>query len=431
MKSLVVKDLRVSYRGKYILDGINLDVDAGEVILVKGPSGSGKSTLLKSICGLIPYLYQGFKLEGTIRVLGYSPLDALRRKIVTYVPQEVSNYFMTFTLNDELSILGVNNGHELISELGLESVCGRTFYELSDGERYKALIALALLQGVKVLLLDEPTTHLDPWVLTDFMHYVRDLALDRELTVVVVDHRYEVLKKYIDRVYELSQTVCADLGEVLGTIALVKDCLRSDDMYMLKIKDLWFRYDSCFDWLLRGIDLIVRRGEVISIVGRNGVGKTTLLKLMAGILRPNRGVIKRYGRVFYIPQEPIYWFSKGSVRDELADHIDIFNARVSIDALAKIFGLSKCLVKNPYSLSVGEARRLSLAISYISNADLIIMDEPTLGLDECSLRVLEVVIKKLRDLGKSFVIATHDLKFAKRVSNHVLIMEGGSLRWLN
>jgi len=425
-KAVVIKDLNVMVSGRRVLENFSLDVDVGSVICITGPTGSGKSTLLKVIAGIIPDLYPLFKVSGHVSVFGMDPRSAVRNGLVAYIPQDPTSYFIGSTVEEELSFTkDLREGYGIVSDFLNDTA--RNIHELSDGQLYRLLIATSVGTGVKVLLLDEPTSHVDPWCLREVLELLMNYCLRYQASVIIVDHRVGLIKDFVDYVVRID-------GEYVGNVDLSPLLTVSNGAsyigdVLIKVKDLSFTYDGV-RYLLNNVDLEVRAGEAVVLAGRNGVGKTTLIKLIAGVLSPTRGRVRSVKPIFMIPQTPTYWFSQDTVRNEVRLYAKLCGFRGSVDEVLKLFYLSHVSGLSPYSLSVGEARRLSLALAYVSGARVLLLDEPTLGLDHASKLLLVKVLHTLLSRGSAAVITTHDLELVKYFNN-VYVLKDGSVEVMN
>jgi len=399
-----VEDLKVSVGGNYIIKNFNLLVSPNSIVLIRGPSGSGKSTLLKVLAGLIPNIYRKFRVDGLVEVFNLSPEEAVKEGLTAYIPQDMTTFFLGSRVHDEFEVLG----RWLDEFRGLSS---KYVGELSDGQLYKLLISIAVLSGVKLLLLDEPTSHMDKYSLVNMMSSIRRLCSEVGLTVLVVDHRVELIKDYVD--------VVVNLGSEVSDVRKVSKVSRvSIDGYNVVVKDLWFDYDGYE--VFRGLNMSVRCGEVFSVLGRNGSGKSTLLKILANILKARKGYVSVSKPIFYIPQRPLYWFTTNSVYDEVSLYVNMFRRGIDVDEVLNEFKIKYLSSRNPYTLSVGEVRRLSLALAYIASPNTLLIDEPTLGLDSTSLDVLEWFLDVFRG-SRSVVLATHYEGVNELVDNSLIL----------
>jgi len=399
-----VEDLKVSVGGNYIIKNFNLLVSPNSIVLIRGPSGSGKSTLLKVLAGLIPNIYRKFRVDGLVEVFSLSPEEAVKEGLTAYIPQDMTTFFLGSRVRDEFEVLG-----RWLDEF--RGLSNKYVSELSDGQLYKLLISIAVLSGVKLLLLDEPTSHMDKYSLVNMIASIRRLCSEVGLTVLVVDHRVELIKDYVD--------VVVNLGSEVNDVKKVSKVSRlSTDGYNVVVKDLWFDYDGYE--VFRGLNMSVRRGEVFSVLGRNGSGKSTLLKILANILKARKGYVSVSKPIFYIPQRPLYWFTTNSVYDEVSLYVNMFRRGIDVDEVLNEFKIKYLSSRNPYTLSVGEVRRLSLALAYIASPNTLLIDEPTLGLDSTSLDVLGWFLDVFRG-SRSVVLATHYEGVNELVDNSLIL----------
>jgi energy-coupling factor transport system ATP-binding protein len=399
-----VEDLKVSVGGNYIIKNFNLLVSPNSIVLIRGPSGSGKSTLLKVLAGLIPNIYRKFRVDGLVEVFNLSPEEAVKEGLIAYIPQDMTTFFLGSRVHDEFEVLG-----RWLDEF--RGLSNKYVGELSDGQLYKLLISIAVLSGVKLLLLDEPTSHMDKYSLVNMMSSIRRLCSEVGLTVLVVDHRVELIKDYVD--------VVVNLGSEVSDVRKVSKVSRvSTDGYNVVVKDLWFDYDGYE--VFRGLNMSVRCGEVFSVLGRNGSGKSTLLKILANIFKARKGYVSVSKPIFYIPQRPLYWFTTNSVYDEVSLYVNMFRRGIDVDEVLNEFKIKYLSSRNPYTLSVGEVRRLSLALAYIASPNTLLIDEPTLGLDSTSLDVLEWFLDVFRG-SRSVVLATHYEGVDELVDNSLIL----------
>jgi energy-coupling factor transport system ATP-binding protein len=399
-----IEDLKVSVGGNYIIKNFNLLVSPNSIVLIRGPSGSGKSTLLKVLAGLIPNIYRKFRVDGLVEVFSLSPEEAVKEGLIAYIPQDMTTFFLGSKVHDEFEVLG-----RWLDEF--RGLSNKYVSELSDGQLYKLLISIAVLSGVKLLLLDEPTSHMDKYSLVNMIASIRRLCSEVGLTVLVVDHRVELIKDYVD--------VVVNLGSEVNDVKKVsKVSRRSTDGYNVVVKDLWFDYDGYE--VFRGLNMSVRRGEVFSVLGRNGSGKSTLLKILANILKARKGYVSVSKPIFYIPQRPLYWFTTNSVYDEVSLYVNMFRRGIDVDEVLNEFKIKYLSSRNPYTLSVGEVRRLSLALAYIASPNTLLIDEPTLGLDSISSNVLEWFLDVFRG-SRSVVLATHYKGVNELVDNSLIL----------
>lgn len=410
-RALAVNNLYVEVESRGIIRKISIEADEGELICVVGSTGSGKSTLLKLMTGIIPELYRGFKVYGDIRLYGLSPVEALYRGLIAYVPQDVYSFFIGSTPREELAVLGVDSF--CCSDIDLD----RDIESLSDGQLYRFILYSALFSGAKVITIDEPSSHIDWWSIEEVFRYIKRFVHEKKAVAVVADHKLDTIERFCDRVVELDSSrshICT----------LPKIDVDPLERVAVELDDVYVSYDRVP--VLTSVSISISLGDAVAFVGRNGSGKTTLLKVLTGVIRPDRGRVAfgRNSRVFLVPQNPIYWFPTGSVESVIEFFARRSRSRESIGKVLEMFHLDGKRDRDVHSLSVGEARLLSLALAYISRANIIVIDEPTLGLD-CRAKVALVnAINTLLDDDTSVVVATHDLDFANLFSS-LYILENG------
>ncbi len=398
------RDPTIKIRDRVVVDALNLDVGDGELVLLTGASGSGKSIVLKALSGIVDVLYEGIRVEGRAEIDGLKPVEALRRRLSLYIPQDLEASFVSWTLTHELELLGVELREELRKELLSEDLVKRPLDELSAGEKYRILIALAISVGARALFIDEPSTFVDRPTLIRVLQLLRAIAREERLSVVIADHRVDVIKDFVDEVIHLDSTSCCSAAKVPQVCSSMK----------VLVEDVWYRYGLREPWVVRGASLDVVNGDLVALVGRNGVGKTTLLRLLLGVLKPRRGRIERsFHRAFYVPQNPVYWFTESSLVNEA-------KAVGAEPRAIKLAGLWSKRALAPHALSVGEARRLSIYLAAYSGRQLVVVDEPTLGLDLESWYCIKELFEEMSSAGIAVVIATHDIDFAKFVGARIV-----------
>ena len=413
-KAVEARIERVSVNGKSIVHGVDFKLEEGEIALLAGPSGCGKSTILKIIAGLIPGVYSKYEVKGSVRVFGEPPQEAVAKGLISYIPQDPTSFFTGITVGEELSL--IKNYKWLVKDL--EGKERSSILELSDGQLYRLLIASALEAGSRVLLLDEPTSHLDYKCLSNLVRVISE-ASERGVSTLIVDHRIELIGRYCDRIIllkEYEKPRCR--GRARTKRSLGSQAVRANNVY--------YSYDDGFS--IKNLNITVHESESAGIIGFNGTGKSTILKILAGILKPSKGEVFVREPVFLIPQNPIYVFSSQTVEEELKVHSKLAGSSLEEhEDLIELLGLKGKLQSNPYTLSVGEARRLLIAISVIHDPKVLLMDEPTIGVDPYYKEVIIDIIQDYNAGGGALVVATHDFGFASSLDRVYTLKRGGVL----
>ena len=383
---------------------LNFSIKKGSLTLITGSSGSGKSTLLKLMNGLIPRLYDG-KLVGEI-LFENNSLQSLTQESISknigYVSQDPRGQFFTTNTTSELVFSMENFGftkehmdkriNELAELLDLSNILDKNIFSLSSGERQKISIGCSLSLNSKLIILDEPSSNLDFKATKKLADLLCDLK-NKGFTIVIAEHRFYYLKELIDQV-------------------------------VLKVEEI------TYENILKDINFDVKVGDVIGLVGKNGVGKTTLLRILMKIIRPTKGKIienkKNLSSPFLVMQEMDYQFFTESVRSELA----LGNEIVSKDQQEKILKkmeLYKMKDQLPFDLSGGEKQRLLVSIASLSKTNLFLFDEPTSGLDYINMERIADLIKDLKERG-AVVIATHDPEFLYKTCNRIIYLKNGGIK---
>ncbi|MBN3928143.1 ATP-binding cassette domain-containing protein [Streptomyces verrucosisporus] len=484
--------------------GVDLTVPEGELVLVVGPSGVGKSTLLGTVSGLVPH-FTGGTLHGRVTVDGRDTREHRPREladVVGTVGQDPLAHFVTDTVEDELAYgmecLGLppdtmrRRVEETLDLLGLADLRDRPVASLSGGQMQRVAIGSVLTTHPKVLVLDEPTSALDPAAAEEVLAVLQRLVHDLGTTVLMAEHRLERVVQYADRVLLLPAPGAAPvLGEPAEVMALspvrppvvalgrlagwsplplsVRDARRRaaglrerlDELEppagrdgpgsadgpgggepLAEVSSLSVRRGRVT--ALEKVDLTVRPGETIALMGRNGAGKSTLLNTLVGMYEPARGTVRLGGasgavphrtrpsgllrRVGLVPQDP---------RDLLyADTVAAECAGADRDAGAEP-GTCRALVStllpdvhdgtHPRDLSEGQRLALALAVVLTAAPPLLLLDEPTRGLDYAAKERLTGVLRALADDGHAVVLATHDVELAAELARRVVILADGEV----
>ncbi|WP_315099159.1 ABC transporter ATP-binding protein [uncultured Cellulomonas sp.] len=464
-----VRGLGVTFPGatRPALTDIDLDVAPGEQVLVLAASGGGKSTLLRVLAGIVPQVLDAH-VSGEVRIGG---LDATRTPTadlaiqVGTLTQDPSGQLCLPTVADEVAFALENRGvdpaligpavQRTLEAVGAAHLLDRRTSELSGGEGQRVALAAAQVADPSVLLLDEPTALLDPAAATVVARAVRAAAAPGRSTVLV-EHRLDELPSLPDRVLVLGRDgrvhadgptrrvlhedaaalaalgtwlpLSAELAAAgvrdLGRLTVEREPPTPPGPRVLTARGLCVRRGG--RTVLQGVDLDVQAGTVTAVVGLNGSGKSSLLLALAGLL-PATGTVtgRSVGLVF---QHPEHQLLARTVRDEIAwgprrARASDVDARVS-DALTA-FRLTGLEDRDPFRLSGGQQRRLSLAAMAACGHDVLLADEPTFGQDRRTSAACADALRRLADEGRGVVLVTHDLRLVGEVADEVLVLRAG------
>ena len=460
-----LRGLSFSYDGGQAqLKNLDLTVRAGEVVVITGASGSGKSTITRLINGLIPQFYEG-RMEGDLEIEGIAEDAAFyeRGRRVGNVFQDPRSQFFANEVAGEIAFGCENYGYahddivrrveDAARRIGLSHVLEERVRTLSYGMRQKVAIASARAMGPEIYVMDEPSANLDVEATHQLADIIRGLK-DEGRTVVITEHRLYYLMDIADRFLHLRDG--AVTGEFtsaefrgLAPDRLLDMGLRTPNLYDCRVDfdgpapgegeavralGLVKRFDGTP--VLDGVDLTIRKGESVALIGDNGVGKSTLGRILAGLVKEDRGVVRiggrrrsargRIGKVWYIPQDLDSWLFGDSLLDELltggprtpgrrARALEILGL-LDLDAIAG---------QHPATLSGGQKQRLALGVALIHRADLIIMDEPTSGLDGRSMRRVGDLVRRLSAQGRTILIISHDAECVLHCCGRAIRLEDG------
>ena len=448
VKVLEVTDLWVRYPiGDWVLRGLDLQVSRGEVVLIVGETGSGKSTLARAISGLAETVYN-CEVKGRIIVEGLELSEGSYRSLagrIVLIGQNPYLYFTEPLVGDDLYsyALKVYGEEQLASKafsrtlevMGVGGLRERYFFELSGGEARRALVAKALISNPTIFIFDEPLMWLDDLGVEDYVRLIGEL---KELgrTVIILEHRFMPLLRHVDRVYALRGGKLIDASSV-ATRALEKIPLQhlgnqrlkksvEDGDVVLEARDVYFKYNGGGNYVLRGVNLQVRRGEVVLIYGLNGQGKTTLLKVLAGYLRPQKGRVLRRGDVLYIPQNILLFYTESTIEREVVELFKSRGMKSQVEpGLELVKGLGINPKSSPLNLSHGQMVKLAISLASTLKVDVVLLDEPFSGLTyEDRLRLLEQVANS----NAAILVATSNLDaIGAQCWNKLYKLEDGTL----
>ncbi len=468
------------------LRAIDLRVEPGEFVVIAGRSGSGKSTLLRAGCGLVPHFHGG-EIDGELEVAGldvrtHGPAELA--EVVGLVAQEPETQIVSTTVRAEielpLELRGVSPAarsravEEVALALAIDGLLDRTTDTLSGGELQRVALAAALATRPKLVLLDEPTSQLDPVAGDELISLLRRLNEEWGVAVMLGEHRLERCLPAADRVLALENGAVAFDGSPTEFLAWALGCDRvlttpgarlldgaglapvpsvrearrvlagrgvqparpahleatrpDPGRPAVSLRDLWVELGEGDERTeaLRGVDLALRPGERVALMGSNGAGKSTLLRAAAGLVRPQRGRIDAERGIALLPQRPGDLFVHERVGEEL-------RGDAGGEALRR-FGLEGMTDVDPRDLSGGERQRLALAI-VVAGRDTadgelpgaLLLDEPTRGMDRARKDGLVDLGRELAERGAAVVIATHDVEFAATFADRVILLARGEV----
>ena len=475
-----------------VLEDLNLTIDEGELVLVIGPTGSGKSSLLRLINGLVPH-HTGGILAGDVSVDGISTQltkPGGMAHLIGIVGQNPANGFVADTVEEELAfgmeVLNLSNDvmrkrvEEVLDLLSLAPLRDRSIATLSGGEQQRVAIGAALVTHPKVLVLDEPTSALDPIAAEEVLSILHRLVHDLGLTVVIAEHKLERVIQFADRIVHINGDGVANVGtpeEILMQSPIAPPIVHLAKALGLKeigltVREMRrmtsdFRRDQAVSnqaeskeqsdvvisfekvkvsygdkTALKAVSAKIHNGEIVAVMGRNGAGKSSLLKILAGVNKPDAGVVhikkqepfelhgkNRRESIGFIPQEPSDLLYGQSVKTECqqADRDNEVQAGTTYAVLQQLVpGISEGT--HPRDLSEGQRLGLALSVVLSSNPSVLILDEPTRGLDyEAKNQLTRILITFASAFGKAVVLATHDVELVAELATRVIFIADGDI----
>ncbi|MBP3477937.1 MAG: ATP-binding cassette domain-containing protein [Oscillospiraceae bacterium] len=503
MAHFEIKDLSFSYptaKGKKSLDNVSLTIEKGEYIVLCGKSGSGKTTLLRQLKSV---LAPHGKKAGEILFNGM-PIEKVSQRDqsakIGYVMQNPDDQIVTDKVWHELAFglesLGCDQKTmrsrvaEMACYFGIQDWFHRDVANLSGGQKQLLNLASIMAMQPEVLILDEPTSQLDPIAASDFLNTVRKINIELGTTVIITEHRLEDIFPYADRaiVMDSGKVIADDTPRNIGKLLYEQkndmfaamptpvrvfygaegsgDCpltVREGRTWLsktysaptvnalsveeledeienpaLSLKELWFRYEKDSPDVLRGVSAEVPKGALYAIVGGNGAGKSTTLKAVCGICKPYHGKVKVFGKpvekyksselfggcLAMLPQDPKSLFVKKTVRDDLAE---MTKDEKRIAEIAAVCEIETLLDSHPYDLSGGEQQRSALAKVLLTEPKLLLLDEPTKGIDSFFKEKLAAILCKLKEQGITIVMVSHDVEFCAKYADMVSMFFDGQM----
>jgi energy-coupling factor transporter ATP-binding protein EcfA2 len=471
MNALELHDFSFSYpvarsdeRRVWVCDHLSWEVPGGSFVLLVGATGSGKTTLLRC---LKPELAPAGERSGTALAFGQS-IDQLDVRAssatIGFVSQSPDNQLVCDTVWRELAFGLENLGtpqeqmHRRVAEVahffGIEPWMERPVASLSGGQKQMVNLAAVLAMQPRVLLLDEPTAQLDPVAEKNFLHALFRINRELGITVVVATHAPYAMASYATCCFEIAAGRMREVplvryaasddpvrieraraalhargaGDPSGLWRLGK--VPVSEAPAVELRDAYVRYGRGEPWVLRGCDFSVFPGEIHAVVGGNGCGKSTLLRAVAGVLASERGVVRNglASRQALLPQDLRALFVCDSLLEELLEWSEGggYDEDAAREALGRI-GLSSFPERHPFDLSGGQQQLLGLSKLLLVRPWLLLLDEPTKGLDAASRRAVARLLLEQSRAGMTIVLATHDLAFVALVADRVSMLFSGEV----
>ena len=500
MDILQIENLNFRYPGaeRNAVDGVSFSVHSGEFMVVCGVSGCGKTTLLRL---LKPELAPAGKLDGRIVYCGGERTPAQ----IGYVLQNPDNQIVTDKVWHELAFGLENLGlptevirrrvGEMANYFGIQDWFRKKTDELSGGQKQLLNLAAVMVMQPRVLILDEPTSQLDPIAASDFIATLQKLNRELGLTILLVEHRLEEVFPIADRVLlmDSGRVLVCDAPEKIGdalpdghpmraalpsavrifrsvqvadrcplTVREGRDFLerhfgnrrgtlpepayRHGENVAVELKNVWFRYEKDLPDVLRGTSVQVYAGEIYAVLGGNGTGKTTMLQVIAGVCKAYRGKvliagkqIRDYGGnslyrgvLALLPQNPQTVFIRDTVRADLTEMLEVHGVpkaerEKKIMDVAEKLSIASLLDRNPFDLSGGEGQKCALAKVLLTNPGILLLDEPTKGIDAGGKLVLKDILERLKADGMTVLLVTHDVEFAAETADRCALFFDGEI----
>ena len=504
MAHIEIRNLTFSYptTNRDSLCNVSLSIEKGEYIVLCGQSGSGKTTLLRHLKSVLtPF---GTR-SGTVLFNG-TPMEQVSQRDqaakIGFVMQNPDDQIVTDKVWHELAFglesLGCDQKTmrlrvaEMASYFGIQSWFHRDVANLSGGQKQLLNLASIMAMQPEVLILDEPTSQLDPIAASDFLNTVRKINLELGTTIIITEHRLEDIYHAADRVVVMDRgrIIANDTPRKVGaqlyqnqsemfaalptpvrvfygaqaqgdcpltvregrnwlTAALEGRTLTATEPEpepplegkkdaVLKVREAWFRYEKDSPDILQGVSFTVPAGTLYAIVGGNGAGKSTTLKAVCGICKTYRGKIEIFGKnlkkyksdelfrncLAMLPQDPKSLFVKKTVREELAE---MCREEPEIAAIAATCEIEPLLDSHPYDLSGGEQQRVALAKVLLTKPRLLLLDEPTKGIDSFFKQKFARILGRLKDAGITVVMVSHDVEFCAEHADLVSMFFDGQI----
>lgn len=477
----------------YAISDCTFSVKKGEKIMLCGASGSGKSTLLRL---LKRELSPRGELSGNITLMGKDRSELSDRESaekIGFVMQSPDSQTVCDKVSAELAFglesFGVKSGEiqsrvgEMAAFFGIEPLYDRDISTLSGGQKQLVALCSVMATGPDILLLDEPTAQLDPVAARELLGILDRLNKEMGVTIIIAEHDPEELFDSCDKILYLAKgkteffgtpaltakyfvenalegflpetakafaRLCDDLPlnvrqgraklEKLGVTDIPKQAVNDTERaepYALQCKNLWQRYEKNSPDILKGCDLGIRKGECYGLLGSNGGGKSTLLRVICGLCKPYMGTVSLFGKkqkaykngslfremLAFLPQEPVTMFVKESVREDLLQSGD----KAAVENVSQRMGIEHLLDRHPWDLSGGEIQKCAFAKILLADPKIIVLDECTKGMDSFAKKALGDVLASLKGEGRTILLVTHDLEFAAQYCDRCGLLFDGKI----
>lgn len=447
---LSVSNLSCSYDNKLVFSNFSFSLRGGETLAIVGQSGSGKTTLAYCLVGIIPNIIQA-KVSGEILLNGKSILGKRPSELIediNIVMQSYETQIFGLSVEEDVRFGLENLGLEedetknrvdlVLRILGLEKYRKKLTRNLSGGLKQRLAIASTAAMNPKFIVMDEPTSNLDWKGIKSLVEIVGTLK-NQGVGVILLTRRIKGLEACLDKVIRLNEEQ-NNLSHEQKLRRIQEESSKEKRETLVELQNVWFKYEDD-EFSIKDVSLSLSSGKVYAVMGPNGSGKTTLIRLINGLIKPKRGKVLVLGKdtkkhstaelsryvavVFQDPEKQIVF---DSVIEEAAFGCRNLGLPLSYayEALEVLKLKEKSLI-SPISLSTGEKVRLSIASAIAMKPKILILDEPTSGQDETTLRIISEVIETLKEEGKTVVVVTHDSDFALSIADEVLIMREGML----
>lgn len=477
----------------YAISDCTFSVKKGEKIMLCGASGSGKSTLLRL---LKRELSPRGELSGNITLMGKDRSELSDRESaekIGFVMQNPDSQTVCDKVSAELAFglesFGVKSGEiqsrvgEMAAFFGIEPLYDRDISTLSGGQKQLVALCSVMVTDPDILLLDEPTAQLDPVAARELLGILDRLNKEMGVTIIIAEHDPEELFDSCDKILYLAKgkteffgtpaltakyfvenalegflpetakafaKLCEDLPlnvrqgraklEKLGVTDIPKQAVTDTERaepYALQCKNLWQRYEKNSPDILKGCDLGIRKGECYGLLGSNGGGKSTLLRVICGLCKPYMGTVSLFGKkqkaykngslfremLAFLPQEPVTMFVKESVREDLLQSGD----KVTVENVSQRMGIEHLLDRHTWDLSGGEIQKCAFGKILLADPKIIVLDECTKGMDSFAKKALGDILLDLKDEGRTILLVTHDLEFAAQYCDRCGLLFDGKI----